>query len=811
MFEEIMDKLQARVALADGGEVIAKRGLVDGPGGYSGETGIVFEDFFSPAKKEKTKGAKKFLKSMSKGTSEYWPFKSNKVFIDQIDIDNATKVRNYILANKGFVANIEEILENALDDDKGRNRGLGHRALVVAKDSFPEIKNFKFLQDIYPGVPQRRWKIIKPMAQNALKHLQSADQNLDESLSYLLPENIRSESDYNLKVKELRTSGSAARIVLYNNLNKAEKDFLKKYVSTFNNKTFSDADFDELVKTQIKIRNNVGTRQRLLKTMKTINDEIYKLSQDKKLNNILSNENYTRKLGKEALDRAAKVLKTEDLTYASRRIFMLGEALQNNDVRNVPNVKVNPKIGNKIVGTQFAKQRYAFPGLLYTHYSKLIDRTFNTPIGKSFEGYYQQKIKNLLDKGQSPDEVFSLRASGRRGLAPYAIFTQGLKSHLNEAVKGAFIDSSLSTTHRDIQNIMRGRKFNTLSKAEQLQIRQILKDHDTVVSDTIKKFPELKKYKYITSANFDFVNPPEKSIANFDKRFENNPEIKKAFQDSYKKVGYSMKVPKEFLTQKEYLKKFSGQKGLSTVPVLLATLGGTLLTGAALAGVPKTSNVSPPKEVSPTSQTTGPGVETAVGAGAAGAAFVPKVRESVGEFVQKIPKPVRTVGGFLLKRALPPIFLGTSIYDVGKKSQYETPAELATTVVQQPLDYLGLGFLAEQAKENLRRRRYASPEELKQLNQGLGIYDYNEIPSSQTDRDALIRMLDERAKRMEFGQAGEFNPYQIDSYQDTGDEPIERIPEATKRFLDREIGFTENLKNINQGLGSLEDIYGYGP
>lgn len=35
-FEKVLDKLKGRVALADGGEVIAKRGLVDGPGGYSG-------------------------------------------------------------------------------------------------------------------------------------------------------------------------------------------------------------------------------------------------------------------------------------------------------------------------------------------------------------------------------------------------------------------------------------------------------------------------------------------------------------------------------------------------------------------------------------------------------------------------------------------------------------------------------------------------------------------------------------------------------------------------------------------------------
>lgn len=37
MFEKILDKMQGRVAMADGGSIPAKRGLVDGPGGYAGK------------------------------------------------------------------------------------------------------------------------------------------------------------------------------------------------------------------------------------------------------------------------------------------------------------------------------------------------------------------------------------------------------------------------------------------------------------------------------------------------------------------------------------------------------------------------------------------------------------------------------------------------------------------------------------------------------------------------------------------------------------------------------------------------------
>ena len=61
-------------------------------------------------------------------------------------------------------------------------------------------------------------------------------------------------------------------------------------------------------------------------------------------------------------------------------------------------------------------------------------------------------------------------------------------------------------------------------------------------------------------------NPPSKSIEGYEKRFKKYPKIKKAFETSYKKVGYSMKVPLNFKTQKEFLTKagFNIDKCLSS-------------------------------------------------------------------------------------------------------------------------------------------------------------------------------------------------------------------------------------------------------
>jgi hypothetical protein len=75
-----------------------------------------------------------------------------------------------------------------------------------------------------------------------------------------------------------------------------------------------------------------------------------------------------------------------------------------------------------------------------------------------------------------------------------------------------------------------------------------------------------KNYKgvkpiYLTAAekknmqlpSFDLKNPPSKSIEGFNTRFVKYPQIKKAFEKSYKDVGYSMKVTKDMKTQKEFL------------------------------------------------------------------------------------------------------------------------------------------------------------------------------------------------------------------------------------------------------------------
>ena len=205
--------------------------------------------------------------------------------------------------------------------------------------------------------------------------------------------------------------------------------------------------------------------------------------------------------------------------------------------------------------------------VLYDYYGNVVDKALGATEGKTFIGNYQQKIKNLLDKGQSPDEIFSLTASARRGMSPYAIFTQNLRTDVNSAIKGAYIDSALSTKHEQLQEIFQGRTYNQLNAKEKAAANKLVKKFEEIKINALNQpinpgavekgakpiYLTADEKKNIQLPEFDLKNPPSKSIANYASYDKN---LRNAFDTSYKNVGYSMKVPKEFKTQKELINFF---------------------------------------------------------------------------------------------------------------------------------------------------------------------------------------------------------------------------------------------------------------
>ena len=90
--------------------------------------------------------------------------------------------------------------------------------------------------------------------------------------------------------------------------------------------------------------------------------------------------------------------------------------------KDVIEIKINNNIANKIIATGKEiggrNNRYGMSSVLYDYYGNVVDKAIGSGEGQTFIGKYQQAIRNALDKGQSPDEIFSLTASARTRVPP---------------------------------------------------------------------------------------------------------------------------------------------------------------------------------------------------------------------------------------------------------------------------------------------------------------------------------------------------------------------------------------------------------
>jgi hypothetical protein len=481
-------------------------------------------------------------------------------------IDDAIEIRNIIVNNKGNIFGLEELGEKAeIFGEGSRKSGKGNRpdirkvkaALEVAKDNFPEIANFKFVTDRYKIDGSQRQQLN--MVVDTIKAYQNSTGN--DKLANFLPENMGS---YYTRViekgpKKLPGKPEQGLYIKMYNFGPEQIKYISDRITDETAQNFTSKDYKNLVTDVKKYRASVSSDKRQFTRAIEMNADIKKLYDDKVIQNLIRGD-LDNKAKRQILNRAVNLL-GDDISVASKRLFMMAQSIAG--TRNIEGIAVERDLGKKIIDTQRlvgkAGNGYAFSGLVYDHYGKVIDQALNSPKGKSFIGYYQKEIRNALDKGLVPDEIFSVTASARRGLEPYAIFTQALDADVNSRIKGASLDSLLSTTHRNLQNIFQGKTYDKLNTAEKKAVQDLVTTYENAKKDVVKDLkPSIKKT--IQLPEFDLKNPPSKSIANYASYDKN---LQSAFDKSYKNVGYSMKVTKGMKTQKEFLDnlllKLSGQ------------------------------------------------------------------------------------------------------------------------------------------------------------------------------------------------------------------------------------------------------------
>ena len=508
----------------------------------------------------------RYLKKVFRGKgTPFWPFKGKSILISEKDLNMALEVRDYIKKNNGFVSNVESMaidLAGKSAAGKPLNRKGVERALALAIDAFPELKNFKFAADAYPNIDVRKFKYLEMVAKSF------ADYSKNKAPKALLPDSMIMNYDLS------KVAGNPQRkkgfFNLRNKLKPADRKFVSDRVATLTGKNFSLQNIKETITDAEKIRRGEGQKVAKLKINADIHKEIEKLAKDNKIKNLLKlpldNKNQS------ALLARASTLVDGDVSNASRRLFQMAQAMSTKtDKYNLLNVEKNNIAADKLINTARViggvSNEYAASGRLYEHYANVIDKTLGAGKGKTFLGYYQAGIKRLLDAGQSPDEIFSVTASAKRGLSPYAIFTQRLRSDVNSAIKGAYIDGQLSTKHKELQEIFQGRTYNQLNAADKKAANALVETFEKTKIDALNKpvnpgaVRRGAKPIYLTAAEkrniqlpeFDLKNPPSKSIEGFSERFVKYPKLKTAFEESFKRLGYGMKVPKTFQTQKELL------------------------------------------------------------------------------------------------------------------------------------------------------------------------------------------------------------------------------------------------------------------
>ena len=629
-------------------------------------------------------------------------YQGSKKFADITE--EAIRVRNAIILENGNIANLQTLGNLADIQSSGKtNPRRTREALALAVDIFPEIANFKFITERYKGFSQTG-EIVRSL--NMIVDTIKASQNsvaagkLNEKLIHFLPDNMgffykapgkATEIGRLLKKNEKPMKGNVGgkrkiySANVYNKMYRLNNDEIKYITDRITEETgnsFTKKDYNNLIDEVKNFRSGIGQELRIAKVNEKTYKEIVDLADDDIIQNLLKGD-LDRPTQTKLLERATKLV-GGDASIASRRLFQMAEAMSDttNEYKNL-GIELNNNKANKIIATGKeiggVNNRYGMSSVLYDYYGNVVDKALGATEGRTFIGKYQTQIKNLLDKGQSPDEIFSLTASARRGLSPYAIFTQNLKTQVNSAIKGAYIDGALSRTHKKLQNIFKGRKYNQLNAKDKKAVNDLVETFEKTKANALNKPTNPTAVKngakpiYLTAAEkkniqlpeFDLKNPPSKSISNY-KNFDKN--LQSAFDKSYNTVGYSMKVPKEFKTQKELINFLKNAPIPNRAKVLLfpivagtaAITGADLMTGSVEAAEPGQMPQGSPKQLSE-DQGLGLGEMAAIGAGTAVAAK-PAWKYAVKPALKVLASPTAGLG-----------FAGWSFVDNFNASKAETP------------------------------------------------------------------------------------------------------------------------------------------
>ena len=120
--------------------------------------------------------------------------KFNDKLVYQKNMDDVFEVYNVIKKNKGRISSLDDlaIQANFITPGGKTNRGKTQLALDLLKtgDFADDIKDFKFLKDLYPKLDHKGFRNLDMVADSIINYRGTIGIDRDEALAQFLPENM---------------------------------------------------------------------------------------------------------------------------------------------------------------------------------------------------------------------------------------------------------------------------------------------------------------------------------------------------------------------------------------------------------------------------------------------------------------------------------------------------------------------------------------------------------------------------------------------------------------------------------------------
>jgi hypothetical protein len=771
MFEKILDKLQERVAMADGGLMPAKRGLVDGPGGYAGkqEPGVYLKrpgQYYVRLQKggKKLNQAGLTLEEANKLSREFQEKTKNIQSLVQqryknIDPEKLTMLNKY--SQKFFQKQFKDLTNQSEKDKVQKYYARSPNVLDITSEKSPLTKEQQNL--IKKAYPDTELKFGPNQKLGVPFKIGSKTNPEYTSISNFV------KRGYQKTVKDMLPLDVQKKIVAKFSLPPGvqEWDFEKYKYGLPETKTTNM---------------NLGKR-----IVNYINDpKQFKVSAD-----FGSPQGWM-------MGQMERAYRNGNKNYIPKKTIINGKKI-------IVGFTDNSEFGKSEFGknrTYFSTKKYAkkFGGVLMGgNDNKKLDhpdfentkKYFN--IAKRVHNSPNEAITKILTKGGVQNDRITLNS-----LLNYMINEKGVRQ----------TERALVLHHRSGVASRPTGDYQLLNRLVNAKIRGV---EGLMRTDS----------KNITPENIKFLKDAGASVVINGKRYGGGPTTALGGLRAVENFVQGNLQGYNKVDWKNLQKAFNQGKN---IPGMSTPMKAFLTTAAVGAGAAFDKFKGKPDEVQTAEMSPG---ATAASVTAAAAATTPTVRQGAMETLSKTAQGVKDIYqkakqtpylgkgielgkkglGFLLNKVLVPAAAGTVVYDLGEKAQYETPEDFALTNLQQPLDFIGAGGVIDAIKRKGQLERYATPEEKEVIKQyytpqydvlGTDETDYIPTETSQEVKDQIEGIYD-KYLRKEFGPARQFEPYSGSNvFVDTGDKPFYIEPEAEKRYEERE----------KQGLASLGDIYG---